>query len=179
MGYGYSDQYTLQNDGSWQASSGAGSSSGNGFTQSNYSGSGVYGYAIAGGAVSGTWQENGSAESDYNTATTTTLGSDGAWTQTGTSSSGDGGGQYDSYQGSGNYAIDSTAALENGSGSASGSSSYSDSGSSGNSSTSSSSGAAVDLSVIPTRLGGAQRQWGRVHRGRLCHRVRVRRIGLC
>ena len=46
--YGYSDQYTLQNNGSWQASSGSGSGFGDGWTQTGYSGSGGYRYAIDG-----------------------------------------------------------------------------------------------------------------------------------
>ena len=120
MGYGSSDQYSLQNDGSWQASSGAGSSSGTGWTQNSWSGSGGYGYGIAGGSVSGTWQQSGGAETNYNTTSNSTLNSSG-WTQTGTYASGDGGGQYNSYQGSGNYAINSTAASASGSGSGSGS----------------------------------------------------------
>ena len=107
-GYGYSDQYTLQNDGTWQASSGTGCSSGNGYTQSSYSGSGAYSYAIAGGAVSGTWQEGGGSETNY-APTDATLSGSGAWVSTGTSSSGDGGGQFDSYQGSGGYAVGSPA----------------------------------------------------------------------
>ena len=69
-GYGYSDQYTLQNDGTWQASSGTGSGSGNGYTQSSYSGSGAYNYAVAGGSVSGTWQEGGGSETNYATDAT-------------------------------------------------------------------------------------------------------------
>ena len=92
MGYGSSDQYALQNDGTWQASSGVGSSSGTGFTQSSFSGSGGYGYAIDGGSVSGTWQEGGGAETNYQTATSSTLSGSG-WTASGSYSSGDAGGR--------------------------------------------------------------------------------------
>ena len=114
MGYGSSDQYTLQNDGSWQASSGVGSSSGTGWTQDSYSGSGGYGYAIDGGSVSGSWQQSGADETNYSTTTNSTLTAN-SWAETGTQSSGDGGGQYNSFQGSGNYVIDSTAASTSGS----------------------------------------------------------------
>ncbi len=113
MGYGSSDQYTLQNDGAWQASSGVGSSSGTGWTQNGYSGLGGYSYLIDGGSVSGAWQEDGGAETNYSYATNSTLSGDG-WSQTGTSSSGDAGGEYNSYQGSGSYVIDSTAASAGG-----------------------------------------------------------------
>ncbi len=73
-GYGYSNQYTLQNNGSWQASSGSGSSSGSGWTQTGFSGSGGYGYAVAGGSVSGSWQQSGGAETNYSNSTNSTFG---------------------------------------------------------------------------------------------------------
>ncbi len=145
-GYGYSDQYTLQNDGTWQASSGAGSASGNGYTQTNYSGSGAYGYAIDGGSVSGTWQEGGGSETSYNDSTTSTLSSS-VWASTGTSSSGDGGAQWDYYSGSGSYAINSVLPPVSGSGSSSGSGSTSGS-------TSGSSSGTVSASPIPSASGG-------------------------
>ncbi|HVS39283.1 MAG TPA: hypothetical protein VMS17_27245 [Gemmataceae bacterium] len=150
MGYGSSDQYALQNDGTWQASSGVGSSSGTGWTQNSWSGSGGYGYAMDGGSVSGAWQQSGGAETNYQTNTNSTLGSSG-WTQTGSYASGDAGGQADSYQGSGSYVINSAAASASGSGSGSGSSSPAP--------------PAVDASPVPSASGGGPYASGAIFTG--------------
>jgi Putative Ig domain len=153
---GYSDQYTLGNDGSWLAQNGMGGSSGNGYTQSSYTGSGGYGYVIAGGMVGGTWQENGGAQTHYATATDSTLGGSGVWTNTGTYVSGDGGAQHDSYQGGGAYAINS--AVPSASASASGAASVSSTGMVGMGGNATNAAptapAAVSASPIPSASGG-------------------------
>ena len=96
---------TLASDGSWQTSSGSGSTSASGMTQWGYSASGGYGYVIAGGSVSGTWNQSGSADANYNTNTNSTLGNSGAWTRTGSASDGQNGGQHITYSGGGDYTI--------------------------------------------------------------------------
>ena len=103
--YGYASQDTLGANGAWQAAGGAGSGSGSGFTQSAYSGSGNYGYALTNCAVSGTWLQSGSANTAYSDSTLSAMNSDGSWTTTGVWNGTNGGGQTSSYQGAGVYTI--------------------------------------------------------------------------
>ena len=121
-GYADNSTSTMASDGSWQPATGGGWTSSSGFTLWGFSASGTYGYAVAGGAVSGTWQQSGSANTSYNTATNYTQSGSDAPSYTGTASTGDGGGQSDSYQGSGAYAVNSSgSASGSGGGSGSGS----------------------------------------------------------
>ena len=83
----------MASDGSWQQTGRLQLDSASGLTLWGYSASGVYGYAIAGGSVSGTWQQSGSGDTNYDTATNSTLGGDGAWTNTGSQNTGESGGQ--------------------------------------------------------------------------------------
>ena len=107
-GYADNSTSTLASDGSWQPATGGGWTSSSGFTGWGFSASGTYGYAVLGGAVSGAWGQSGGANTSYNTATNYTQSGSGAPSYTGTASSGDGGGRYDSYQGSGAYAVNSS-----------------------------------------------------------------------
>ena len=54
---------------------------------------------------SGTWNQSGSADANYNTNTNSTLGNSGAWTRTGNASDGQNGGQHITYSGGGDYTI--------------------------------------------------------------------------
>ena len=104
-GYADINQYTLASDGSWPQTAGDSQTSTSGYTQWAYSASGGYSYPIAGGSVSGSWRQSGSASTSYDTATDSTLGSNGQWTTTGATDNAEGGTQHIDCSGSGSYVI--------------------------------------------------------------------------
>ena len=105
-GYGYSDQYGLQNDGSWLALSGSGGGKRRRLHADRRTPPRApTATAITNGAVSGTWQQDGGNSTSYADATTSILNGDGSWTTTGNGSAANGGVQTSSYQGAGTYTI--------------------------------------------------------------------------
>jgi len=98
--YQYSQDYLLAPDDRWLSGSGSGGASGSGGRSWSYSASGSY--APFGGS-SGSIEFSGSDNASYSYQTSATAGH-GLWTETGTASGSDDGGQSFSYSDSGSYA---------------------------------------------------------------------------
>jgi len=103
--YSYTLCYTLQSDDSWLATSGTGGSEGNGSWTWSYNGKGNYWPATPNAELSGTYTDEGSAQTAYVYETSATY-SYGAWHETGTGQIADTGYTYYTYQGSGSYSND-------------------------------------------------------------------------
>jgi hypothetical protein len=95
--------YSLASDGTWLASSGTSGGGGNGFSLWSYIGGGAYGYAAGTGAVTGTFTQNGFANSDYNYSFSGSQSFGGAWGFTGGGTANSSGEDHSTYNGGGTY----------------------------------------------------------------------------
>jgi YD repeat-containing protein len=100
--YGYTTNYSLASDGTWQVASGSSGSngeSGSGSAFTGYSASGPYTW----GDYSGSYSSSGSDNSSYGYSSHAQCDSSGNWTSSGSGSQSDSGSSHYSYSGSGNY----------------------------------------------------------------------------
>jgi hypothetical protein len=98
----YTTSYVLGSDGIWQVAGGTGSGGGSGFSNSSYNGNGNYSQDDSTGALSGTYTENGQADSDYTYTFSASRNTDGTWSFAGSGTGSLLGEDHFSYAGSGN-----------------------------------------------------------------------------
>jgi hypothetical protein len=101
--YSFSRDWTIDSSGQFDTTGGTRSASGDGFTNSTYTGTGSYTFTADGFTATGSSTLNGETSSDYSYALTASAGSDGLWTSTGTGTTNSGGEDHSSYTGTGTY----------------------------------------------------------------------------